>query len=138
VAVNYDAGETIGWPTIVTEIAAVAHHAGPADKVLVLTDNYGEAGAIDLYGPARGLPAAYSGHNGFGYWPPPQPTSSVTTVIVGMNRQWLSHWYGDVHLAAHLDNRLGIDNDEQGTPVWICRELQRPWTVFWSAFEHLG
>jgi hypothetical protein len=52
--------------------------------------------------------------------------------------RWLSQWYGDVHLAAHPDNRLGIDPDAQGTPVWICRELQRPWTVFWSAFEHLG
>ena len=138
VGINYDAGETIGWPTMVNEIAALARSAGPADRVVVLTDNYGEAGAIDLYGPARGVPAAYSGHNGFGYWPPARPAPDTTFVVVGMNDNWLAHWFAGVSLATQLDNRLAIDNDEQATPVWICHGLRRPWPAFWSTFQHLG
>lgn len=35
---------------------------------MIVTDNYGEAGAIDLLGRRSGLPRAYSGHNGYANW----------------------------------------------------------------------
>ena len=44
-----------------------------------------EAGAIDRYGPAIGLPPAYSGHNNEWWWGPPQP-SMGTTIFVGFDR----------------------------------------------------
>jgi hypothetical protein len=33
-----------------------------------MVDDYAEAGAIDLYGPAYGLPPALSGHNQYFFW----------------------------------------------------------------------
>ena len=36
-------------------------------NVVILTSNYGEAGAIDRFGRALGLPQAFSGHNNF-WW----------------------------------------------------------------------
>ena len=60
-AVNPDAGETVGWPRMVQTVAAV-YSSAPAGSV-VLARNYGEAGAVDHFGPALGLPPAYSGHN---------------------------------------------------------------------------
>ena len=77
VSVNYDIGETVAWPTYVREIAT-AWDALPASvraHAAILTSNYGEAGAVDRYGPALGLPVAYSGHMGFWYWGAP-PTSA--------------------------------------------------------------
>jgi hypothetical protein len=78
VALNYDAGETVGWPAYVREIAAVyaALPAAQRPSAIVLTSNYGEAGAVNRYGGADGLPAAYSGHNAYWYWGrrrPPRP-----------------------------------------------------------------
>lgn len=57
--VNYNLGETIGWPQL----------------------NYGEAGALDRYGRACGLPAAFSGHNSYWRWRPPGSSQSVTIAI---------------------------------------------------------
>jgi 4-amino-4-deoxy-L-arabinose transferase-like glycosyltransferase len=59
VAMNADVGETIGWPEFVRTIANVAD-ALPAGngQLVILTSNYGEAGAIDRYGPALALPRA--------------------------------------------------------------------------------
>jgi hypothetical protein len=74
--VNYDAGETVGWPTYVQQIAGVFHQLPAADQATaaIVTSNYGEAGAIDRYGPMFGLPRAFSGHNGYWYWAhPPRP-----------------------------------------------------------------
>jgi len=62
-AVNPDAGETVGWPRFADTVAQV--RAGlPDQRVAVLTQNYGEAGAVDHYLPALG--PAHSGQNS--YW----------------------------------------------------------------------
>ncbi|MET0904330.1 MAG: glycosyltransferase family 39 protein, partial [Acidimicrobiales bacterium] len=121
---NYDAGEMIGWPTFVDQVATVVEGADGA--VALLTQNYGEAGALDRYGPALGLPRAYSGDMGYWYWGPP-PDDAKTVVAVGFAEPDLRRACGDLRLADRLDNGLGVDNDEQGAPIWICRDPVAPW-----------
>jgi hypothetical protein len=69
VALNDDAGETIGWPAYVRQIAAVYRSLPAARRstAIVLGSNYGEAGAVDHFGRAYGLPAAYGVQNGYWY-----------------------------------------------------------------------
>ncbi len=139
VKLNYDAGETVGWPVFVREIAAV-YHALPASQrasAIVLGSNYGEAGAVDHFGPTDGLPAAYSGHNGFYYWGPP-PASAATAVAVGFSRSQLTPYCGSLRLAAHLNNHLGVSDDEQDAPVWVCSALRAPWTSIWPHPRDFG
>ena len=67
---NYDLAETIAWPK---QVALVAREydslPGPQRRqTAILTGNYGEAGAIDRYGPGLALPQAYSGANSFWLW----------------------------------------------------------------------
>ena len=80
---NADVGETIGWPELPADGRATSTARAPG--AVILTSNYGEAGAIDRYGPALGLPRAYSGHNAFGDWGPP-PNGSAPVVAVGLDR----------------------------------------------------
>jgi 4-amino-4-deoxy-L-arabinose transferase-like glycosyltransferase len=137
VALNYDAGETIGWPAFVSEIAAVYRSLPPGQRATttVLTSNYGEAGAIDRFGAAVGLPAAYSGHNAFWYWGPP-PASATTAVVVGYDRDQL-RFCGSVRLAARLNNHEHVSDDEQGAPVWICQP-DRSWAAIWPSQRDFG
>jgi 4-amino-4-deoxy-L-arabinose transferase-like glycosyltransferase len=137
VALNYDAGETIGWPVFVHEIAAVYDSLPPAQRAAatVLASNYGEAGAVDRFGPADGLPAAYSGHMSFWYWGPP-PASATTAIVVGYDKSQLG-FCGSVRLAATLDNHVGVSDDEQGAPVWICQDLRSSWAAIWPSQRHL-
>ena len=81
IAVNYDAGETIGWPEFTSAVAAVVDALPPAerDSVVLLTGNYGEAGALDRYGAGFGLPAAYSRHNAYHAWGRPPTTTEPRT-----------------------------------------------------------
>ena len=61
---NEDAIETVGWPELVRTVARRLRRA-PTPRssatAVVFTGNYGEAGAIDRFGPEYGLPRAYSG-----------------------------------------------------------------------------
>jgi dolichyl-phosphate-mannose-protein mannosyltransferase len=135
VAMNSDAGETIGWPQMVATVAAVYRRA-PAPAV-IFTSNYGEAGAIDRYGPALGLPDAYSGHNAFAEWGPP-PDRPAPVVVVGLGGSELAAHFAGCRLAARVDNAAGIDNDESGSPVDLCAGTRRPWSRIWSGLRHLN
>jgi 4-amino-4-deoxy-L-arabinose transferase-like glycosyltransferase len=139
VAANYDAGETVGWPAYVREIAAVYRSLPPSRRssAIVLGSNYGEAGAVAHYGPAVGLPAAYSGHNGFWYWGPP-PASAGTAIAVGFGRGQLTPFCGSLRLAARLDNHVDVQDDEQGAPVWVCSALREPWAATWPRLRAFG
>jgi Dolichyl-phosphate-mannose-protein mannosyltransferase len=139
VALNYDAGETIGWPTYVGEIAAVYKTLPSAQRAatIVLASNYGEAGAVDHFGAGYDLPAAYSGQNAFWYWGPP-PASATTAIAVGFDRSALQGICGSLELAAHLNNHLGVHDQEQGAPVWICSSLISPWSSVWTGLRNFG
>jgi hypothetical protein len=103
---------------------------------VIFTGNYGEAGAVDRYGPALGLPAAYSGHNGFGYWGPPKlPPGPV--VAVGANARELREFRG-CRVAARIENTARIDNDERHEPIYLCTRPVAPWAAVWPRLRHLG
>jgi hypothetical protein len=138
VAMNYDAGETVGWPAFVGEIAAAYRSLPPGQRAsaIVLTSNYGEAGAVDRFGPAFGLPSAYSGHNAFWYWGPP-PAWATTAVVVGYARSQLG-FCGTVRLALQLNNYVNVHDDEQGAPVWICQQLRGSWQAIWPSQRNFG
>jgi hypothetical protein len=139
VDIRYDTGETVGWPALVRTVADV-HGALPAAEratTVVLTRNYGQAGAVDRFGPRLGLPTAYSGHNSYADWGPP-PETAGTVIVVGYGRAELERWCGRVELAARVDNGIGVDNDEQGTPVWTCRDRRVPWAELWPDLRRLG
>ena len=140
VALNYDEGEMVGWPTYVSQIAGVYHQlpASQRPATVVLASNYGEAGAVEHFGPADGLPAvAFSGQNGFWYWGPP-PTSTLTYITVGFSRSALDRHFDACILAARLDNRVHLNDDEQGVPVRICTGLRGTWATVWPQFQVLG
>jgi hypothetical protein len=131
----YDAGETVGWPAFAATVAAVRQRIPAAEPVAVLASNYGEAGAVDRFLPD--LRPAYSGHNAYGTWGPP-PEDVGTLIVVGYPEQRVREWFGQVELAARIDNGVGLDNDEQGAPVWIARDRRAPWDVLWPQLVRLG
>ncbi|PWU55550.1 hypothetical protein DLJ47_09430 [Micromonospora sp. S4605] len=141
VAVNYDAGETIGWPAFADSLATVHRGlpAGQRARAVILTGNYGEAGAVARYGPARGLPAAYSGHNSMADFGRPPENADVVIAVGWQRPDRLRGWFTEVTLAGRVDQRVEVDNDENGGPIWVCRGLRRPWAQFWDAeVRHRG
>jgi Dolichyl-phosphate-mannose-protein mannosyltransferase len=129
-AVNYDAGETAGWPAFADQVRAVYQGLPDGERAtaVILAGNYGEAGALDHYG----LPNVYSGRLAFWRWGPPPDSLTGPVVVVGHGWEAdLRRECGSVDLAATIDNGLDLDNDEQGAQVWICRQPHRTWSRLW-------
>jgi 4-amino-4-deoxy-L-arabinose transferase-like glycosyltransferase len=139
--VNDGFREEIGWPELVETVAGIHASLSAEERahVGILAGNYGEAGAIDLYGPARGLPKAISGVNS--YWlrrygdPPPQ-----TLIVVGLSRDFLERNFESCVLAGHVTNRYGVLNEEttRHPDLFVCRQLRQPWPAFWKQFRNYG
>ncbi len=137
VAANADVGETIGWPQLARTVERVYRRLSRQDRPVIFTANYGEAGAIDRYGPALGLPAAYSGHNAFGLWGPP-PDGSRPVLTIGLRPNQLARHFRGCATVARINDGVGIDNDEQRQPVSVCAAPLRPWGQEWPSLRHLG
>jgi hypothetical protein len=136
-AVNQSIRDQVGWPTYVDQVAEVYRGLPAADRTAatIIAGNYGEAGAIDRYGPARGLPAVYSGQNQLHDYGPPPATARVA-ILVGFALGGTSADFNQCAVAATLDNDVGVDNEEQGRSILICRDPVEPWSVLWPRYLH--
>jgi hypothetical protein len=139
-----ETGEQIGWPELAATVDNVVRQL-PADqrnRAVVITDNYGQAAAIELLGD--GSAPVYSGHNAYGEWGPP-PDDRTTAVVVtqgdptspspGRSQYWSV--FGACRLAARIDNSVGLSNDEQGAGVYVCPSIAVPWSQGWPLIVHL-
>jgi hypothetical protein len=135
--INYDLGEEIAWPKLVSQIAA-EYHALPATQrahTTILTSNYGEAGAIDRYGPGLGLPQVYSGANNFWLWGPP-PAADTSAIVVSLDPSFLRHEFAHVRLIGTFWNGMGVSDDEQGARIYLATGLKGSWAQDWLAFRN--
>ncbi len=137
--INYDLGEEIAWPKLVALVSREYHALPPAQRqqATILTGNYGEAGAIDRYGPGLGLPQVYSGANNFWLWGPP-PAADTAAIAVNLDPAFLHREFRHVRLAARFWNGLGVSDDEQGVPVFVVTGLRSSWARDWPAFRNYG
>ena len=126
--------EEIGWPEFVQAVAQVRNQLPPKDRasVGILAGNYGEVGALNLYGQRFGLPNAMSGVNSSwerGYQMPPPDV----VIIVGYSREFLEQEFGSCVVAGHVWNRFRVANEEsvEDPEIFVCRELKEPWPEFW-------
>ena len=138
--VNYDAGETVGWGAFTATVERALAQV-PADHrpgLVVLTGNYGEAGALDRV-RRRGadLPPIYSGHNAYGLWGPP-PGSGPLLLVGHRTDAEAGRLFTGCRLLATVDNHLGLDNDEQGATVRLCDGPIGSWQEVWPRVRHLG
>lgn len=143
---NPAVGDQVGWQRYVEQVAAVVDRL-PADeraRTVVIAENYGEAGAIDRYGPDLGLPPVVSGHNALHDLA--RPADGTTTAVVLLQGHGQGHVSEDLldrafarcTLAGRLDNGVGVPNEEQGTAVLVCRDPVASWEQLWPDFGYVG
>ena len=138
---NDDFREEIGWEELVQTIAGIRDSLSNDEKasVGILAGNYGEAGAVNLYGPRYDLPTVICGTNSFwerGYGnKPPQ-----TIIAVGLSREYLAEHFESCELAGQIMNRQNVRNEEttEHREIFICSGLRGTWAEFWKSFQHYG
>jgi hypothetical protein len=119
-----DYADELGWHRLARD---VGRQARGADVVVAL--NYGEAGALELFG--RGLPPVASGHVTFRYWRP--RVAGRRALLVGLDRP---SWCRDYRVVARI--AMPVDNEERGRAIARCTlvaSLRRVWPQIVAFYE---
>ena len=121
-----------------TQVADVVNRL-PVDEqsgVVLLTATYGEAGAIDRFGSAHGLPPAYSPHNSYADFRQPAD-ENATVVAVRYSAQYLSTFFDRCERVATVTTPHDTDNEIHGVPIVVCRGLLADWDTTWAQLRFL-
>lgn len=116
-----------GWKEMAETVAKVWFALPEADrrKAAIFGNDYGEAGAIDFYGPALGLPKAIGGHLTYWLWGPRGATGEVLLVL-GDDRESLERLFGSVEAAAEIGHPFAMAS--QHFTLFVCRD-PKGWTL---------
>jgi hypothetical protein len=126
--------DQFGWPEMAREVANVYNSLPPEDRAQtgIWAGNYGEAGAINQFGPQYGLPRAYSRHQNHWYWgPPPQVYKNLIVIQWSLDdvRDNCTTFQPFEHY-----NRFGMGEENQ--PMYLCRSVEFDIQKIWPHSHH--
>jgi hypothetical protein len=122
--------DEFGWEEMVREIARV-YHSLPAEeqpRAAIFSNGWGDAAAVDFYGPRYGLPPAIGKHNNYWLWGPGNYTGEIMIILQSDGRRDRDH-FATVEPVGRVEHPYSR-RDEHYT-IWLCRgprfNLQDVW-----------
>lgn len=134
--IRSDYADMVGWPELVSAVGQAWNAIPAADRrnTVIVTENYGEAGAIDFLSGNSGLPHPLSGHLTYYFWKPSH-VDATQVLAVGFDRDFLAAHFGRVVEAGTLTNHDGIRNQEYGRKIYLCGEARGSLDAIWPDFK---
>jgi hypothetical protein len=126
--------DEFGWEEMAQKTAAAFNRLSQADraKAVIFANNYGDAAAIDFYGPRLGLPKAVCPHQSYWLWEPEKASGDVILVLGSDGKGDREH-FATVVPAGRVESpysRL----DEHFT-IWLCRDLKFDLRQNWATMK---
>jgi 4-amino-4-deoxy-L-arabinose transferase-like glycosyltransferase len=127
--------DRLGWRELAVDVAH-AYHSLPAEEqrnTVLVSTNYGEAGALELYGAEFGLPRVYATHNSYHLWGPP-PDSVKTYIAVFVGRRDLESRFETV-VEAGLHTCEDCTQPQRKIPIYVARGPKFSIAKEWESFK---
>lgn len=131
--------EEFGWQHLARDVATIYLSLPPnvRERTAVYADTYGDAGALDFFGPRYGLPPAISSQNNYFLWGT-RGYDGGTMIAIGATRiAVLRQFYRSVVLV-----RVSADPYkwvvEGPAPIYLCRDPIAPLPLIWPALRWYG
>jgi hypothetical protein len=131
--------DRFGWPEMAQATADVYAALSPEEqsRTFIFTGGYPQAGAIDFYGPALGLPPALSGHLTYYYWGEERARSigpGVTVIALGVSANELRPYFDSVEVAGAVHHPYSMPYEN--FPIYLCRGLKVPLIDLWPQLKN--
>jgi len=127
--------DQFGWEEMTATVARV-YNSLPSEiraKTAIFGQNYGQAGAIDLFGPKYGLPPAISAHMSYFLWGPRDYTGESMIVMQG-NQRDLERYYTSVQKVASVYHPYSMPYEH--FDIYYCRGLKWPLQEIWPKVKN--
>ncbi|HEY4271481.1 MAG TPA: glycosyltransferase family 39 protein [Candidatus Udaeobacter sp.] len=117
--------DQFGWRQMVGSVADVYHHLRPEDQkqAAIFCQNYGEAGAIDFFGPKLGVPPAISGHQNYFLWGPRDWTGKIALVLDSSDDDERELFASVEDLGQVMSSPWAMPY-ERRNHIYLCRDLK--------------
>jgi 4-amino-4-deoxy-L-arabinose transferase-like glycosyltransferase len=130
--------EMVGWQGMTKQVAEIYQSIPESEKpgTVILAGNYGEAGALDLYGDEYGLPPIISGGNSCWYRGYGEPEPKIV-IVVGFERGYAERFFKSCKFSGTVTNSYHVKNEETTfhTGLYVCRDPRRPWSEMWKEMQ---
>lgn len=128
-------GDRLGWEELALEVGKVYRNLPPEEQrtAVIVSNNYGEAGALELYGPRYGLPRVYATHNSYHSWGPP-PDSVRTFIGVMVSKRDLDRLFESVEQAG-VQTCAFCTRPQQRIPIYVARRPRFLMSKAWMGFR---
>jgi 4-amino-4-deoxy-L-arabinose transferase-like glycosyltransferase len=112
--------DQFGWQEIVAGTAVAWNQLSPAERqdCGIFAQDYGQAGAIDFFGPRYGLPQSLSGHQTWFLWGPRGYSGNCMIVLDDSRETLETLWKNVQYVGTSADNPYAL---EKQIDVFICR-----------------
>ncbi len=127
--------DQFGWEEM-TQVVARAYNALPPDvraKTAIFGQNYGQAGAIDFFGPKYGLPKALSGHQSYFLWGPRGYTGESVIVMEG-HEERLKQVFASVTKVGSVYHPYSMPYEH--FDVFYCTGMKEPLSQLWPRLKN--
>ncbi len=127
--------DMFGWEERVKIVAAYYHSLSPEEQrvTAIGAPNYGQAGAVDLFGPRYGLPKSISGSNNYWIWGPRNYTGqSIILLDEDSPQKYLSHCQSLREIAHPMDP---YSRPDENFPIYHCRGLTPSLPMLWPTLK---
>jgi hypothetical protein len=135
-ALPQDYADMFGWREMAAAVSAAYRDLPPGERAqaVFFAGNYGEAAALDIYGPALDGPPAISGHNSYFLWGP-RGASGDVVVVLGRDPDRFRRVYDDIRAVGRVENDYAMPY-ENGLTIWVLRRPRAPLATFWPLLKH--
>jgi 4-amino-4-deoxy-L-arabinose transferase-like glycosyltransferase len=137
-ALPEDWADMHGWPELTAAVAKLYDSLPPSQRAqaAIVASNYGEAAAIDFFGPAYGLPPALSGHNNYWLWGTHGYSGNVIIDVNGdCGQKDFPGLFRQARLVETLDAPWVISY-ERNIPISLCVGITQPLSAIWPKLRN--
>jgi 4-amino-4-deoxy-L-arabinose transferase-like glycosyltransferase len=128
-----DYADMLGWEEQVRAVALVYRSLPALDRArtVLVGANYGEAGALDLFGPRYGLPAVVSPTGSYWFFGPGTKPGEVI-VTIGADREDLVPLFDSVEAAGRVTSPWSVA-EERDLTIYVARGPHRTLQELWPS-----
>jgi hypothetical protein len=129
--------DEFGWPEMVEKVARVYNSLPPEERArtAIFSNGWGEAAAVDFYGPRFGLPMAISKHNSYWIWGPRNYDGS-TMIILRSGGRDEPRLFESVESVGHVEHPYS--RRDEYFDILLCRGLKTNLKDLWPGLKEFN
>ena len=126
--------DEFGWEAMTQKTAQIFHGLSLQDQAhtAIFANNYGEAAAIDFFGPRYGLPPSISKAETYWLWGPRQYDGAIV-IVLGSDGSGDREFFRSVAPAGHIAEKYSRANER--FTIFLCRDMHSPWGTLWPQIK---